>query len=199
WAGLVTLGGALFALVFALVRGNEEGWTSWLIVGLLAGAAVLGLAFLGAELRQERPMLDLRLFRVPAFAGAQLTAFALSASIFSTFLYLTLYLQNVLGYSPLGAGLRILPVSLMSFALAPLSGKLSAHLPVRLLLGLGLALVGAGLVLLHGLEAGSGWTALLAGFLVGGAGVGLTNPPLASTAVAVVEPQRSGMASGVNS
>jgi hypothetical protein len=143
-------------------------------------------------------MLDLALFRTPAFAGAQITAFAISSSIFAMFLYLTLYLQNVLGYSPFEAGLRFLPVSLMAFALAPLAGKLSAQVPVRLLLGSGLALVGAGLVLSHGLDASSRWTALLPGFIVGGAGIGITNPPLASTAVSVVPPERSGMASGVN-
>jgi EmrB/QacA subfamily drug resistance transporter len=199
WAGLVTFSAGLFLLIFALVRGNAEGWGSPLIVSFLIGAVVLLAAFVAVEARQRRPMLDLSLFRKPAFAGASIVAFCLSASMFSMFLYLTLYIQNTLGYSPLEAGLRFLPVSLLSFLVAPIAGRLSAHMPVRLLLGGGLTLVGAGLLLMAGLSAGSGWTELLPGFVVAGAGVGLTNPPLASTAVAVVPYQRSGMASGINS
>jgi MFS family permease len=118
--------------------------------------------------------------------------------MFSQFLYLTLYLQNVLGYSPLGAGVRFLPLSLLSFFVAPIAGRLSSRLPIRILLGVGLALVGAALLLMWGLTTSSGWTALLAGFLVGGVGVGMVNAPLATTAVSVVEPRRAGMASGIN-
>jgi len=106
WAGVITFSAALFLLVFALIRGNDEGWGSALIVAMLAGAAVLLVAFFFLEARQERPMLDLRLFRKPTFAGASVAAFALSASMFAMFLYLTLYIQNVLGYSPFEAGLR---------------------------------------------------------------------------------------------
>jgi MFS family permease len=143
-------------------------------------------------------MFDLSLFRRRAFTGAAIAAFCLSASMFSMFLYLTLYIQNSLGYSPLQAGLRFLPLSLVSFVVAPASGKLSARVPVRALIGGGLALVGIGLLLMRGVTPHSGWTALLPGFLVAGAGVGMVNPALASTAIGVVEPQRSGMASGIS-
>lgn len=143
-------------------------------------------------------MFDLALFRRPAFTGAQVVAFCLSASIFSMFLYLTLYLQNDLNFTPLGAGLRFLPVSVLSFCVAAPSGKLSAHIPPRLLMGAGLALVGVGLLLMHGLDASSGWSDLLPGFVAAGVGVGLTNPALASTAISVVRRERSGMASGIN-
>ncbi|MEA2392275.1 MAG: hypothetical protein QOJ82_166 [Solirubrobacteraceae bacterium] len=199
WLGLVTFSGGLFLLVFALVRGNAEGWHSTPIVSFLVGAAVLLIAFVVVEMRRRDPMLDLALFRKPAFAGASIAAFALSASMFSMFLYLTLYIQNALGYSPLEAGLRFLPVSLLSFCVAPISGKLSARVPVRILIGGGLAAVGGGLLLMDHLDARSGWTALLAGFIVAGVGVGLVNAPLASTAIGVVPPQRAGMASGINS
>ena len=141
-------------------------------------------------------MLDLSLFSKPAFAGASIAAFALSASMFSMFLYLTLYIQNILGYSPLESGLRFLPVTLLSFMLAPISGKLAERLGIRWFLGAGLFCVGLGLFLMSGLEVGDDWTALLAGFLVAGGGIGLVNPPLATAAVGVVEPQRAGMASG---
>jgi EmrB/QacA subfamily drug resistance transporter len=199
WAGLVTFSGGLFLLIFALVRGNAEGWGSPLIVSFLVGAVVLLCAFVVVERRQRRPMFDLTLLRKPAFAGASIAAFALSGSLFSMFLYMTLYIQNALGYSPLQAGLRFLPVTLLSFFVAPVAGKLSARFPVRLMIGVGLGLVGVGLILMARLDADSKWTALLAGFLFAGVGVGLINPPLASTAVGVVPPQRAGMGSGINS
>jgi EmrB/QacA subfamily drug resistance transporter len=196
--GFVTLTGGLFALVLGLLRGNDWGWTSGRMLGLYAAAVVLLVGFVVVELRQEEPMFQLRLFRVPTFTGAQIVAFAISAAVFSQFLYLTLYLQNVLGYSPIQAGIRFLPISLVAFVVAPIAGRLSTHVPVRLLLGGGLALAGAGLLLMWGLTTSSGWTALVAGFVVAGAGVGFVNAPLASTAVSVVEPRRAGMASGIN-
>jgi EmrB/QacA subfamily drug resistance transporter len=198
WPGLVTFSGGLFLLVFALIRGNPEGWGSTIIVSLLIGAIVLLVAFFVIESRVPNPMLDLSLFRVPTFAGASIAAFGLSSSMFAMFLYLTLYIQNGLHYSPLQAGLRFLPITITSFVVAPIAGRLSSTIPIRVLLGVGLVLVSAGLLLMHGLTVHSDWTALLAGFLVAGIGVGLVNPPLATTAVGVVPPQRSGMASGIN-
>jgi EmrB/QacA subfamily drug resistance transporter len=199
WAGLVTFSGALFALVFALVRGNTEGWGSAIIVALFVAAAVLLIAFVVVERHQARPMFDLTLLRKPSFVGAALVAFCLSASLFAMFLYLTLYLQNVLGFAPLDAGLRFLPITLVSFVCAAISGNLTERVPVRFLLGAGLGLVGLGMLLMTGLDADSKWTALLPGFIIAGAGVGLTNPAIASTAVGVVDPRRAGMASGINS
>ena len=143
-------------------------------------------------------MLDLTLFRKPAFAGASISAFALSASMFSMFLYITLYVQNALGLSPQATGLRFLPLTLVSFFAAPISGKLSERLPMRLFFGTGMTLVGIGLLLMSGLGAASHWAHLLPGFIVAGAGIGMCNPALAQTAVGVVPPQRSGMGSGIN-
>ncbi len=197
--GAVTLTGSLFLLVFALVRGNAEGWGSAQIVAFLTGSVVLAALFVAVELRRERPLFELTLLRKPAFLGASLAAFALSASMFAMFLYLTLYLQGVLDYSALEAGLRFLPVSLLSFLVGPIAGQLSERVPVRSLLGGGLALTGLGLILMHGVTVQDDWTTLLAGFLVAGVGIGLVNPPLASTAIGVVDPRRSGMASGINS
>ncbi len=196
--GLATLTGGLFALVLGLLRGNDWGWSSGRVVGLFGAAAALLVLFAAVETRSEAPMFDFALFRVPTFTGAQITAFAISAGMFSQFLYLALYLQNVLGYSPIGAGIRFLPLSVLAFFAAPLAGRLSSRMPVRVLLGGGLALVGVSLLLMHGITPSSRWTTLLAGFLVGGFGVGLVNAPLASTAVSVVEPRRAGMASGIN-
>ncbi len=197
-AGFVTLTGGLFALVLALLRGNDWHWSSGRELTLFAVAAVLLVAFILIELREPNPTFDVRLFRVPTFAAAQIVAFAISGGMFAQFLYLTLYLQNVLGYSPIQAGLRFLPLSLVSFFVAPVSGRLSARVPVRFLLGLGLALTGLALVLMSLVKVSSGWTVLLPGFVISGIGIGIVNPPLASTAVSVVEPRLAGVASGIN-
>jgi len=199
WPGTVLFSGALFLLIFGLIRGNPEGWSSTPIVASLAGAAVLLVAFVLVERARHDAMLDLSLFRVPSFVGASIAAFVLSAAMFAMFLYLTLYIQNILGYSALESGIRFMPVTLLSFAVAPVSGKLAERLGVRWFIAGGLALVGAGLLLMGGLEAGDDWTALLAGFLVAGGGIGLVNPALATAAIGVVDPRRSGMASGINS
>ena len=198
WAGVVLWTGALFLLVFALIRGNDAGWSSAQIVGLLAGSAVLFVGFVLVERAIDQPMLELRLFSIPTFTGGSIVAFTIAASLFSMFLYLTLYLQNVLGLSPLETGVRFLPLSMISFVVAAISGPLSERLPIRLFLGAGLVVSGVSLLLMRGLTVSSEWTALLAGFCVAGVGIGLVNPPLASTAVGVVEPRMSGMAAGIN-
>ncbi|HJQ85214.1 MAG TPA: MFS transporter [Candidatus Binatia bacterium] len=197
-AGFVLFAGGLFTLVLGLLRGNDWGWSSGRVLGLFAAAAAFLAAFTVAELRQRDPMFDLSLFRIPTFTGAQITAFAISSAMFAQFLYLTLYIQNVLGYSPIGAGLRFLPLSVLSFVTAPIAGRLSARIPVRVLLGGGLVLCGVSLLLMSEVSVSSGWTVLLPGFLVGGVGIGLVNAPLAATAVSVVPPRRAGMASGIN-
>ena len=196
--GFVTLTAGLFALVLALLRGNDWGWSSGREVGLLAGGVAALVVFVLVERRSSSPMFDVSLFRVPTFTGAQIVAFTISSAMFSQFLYLTLYLQNVLGYSPIQAGLRFLPLSLLAFVTAPIAGRLSARAPVRLLIGVGMGLVGVALLLMHGVTPSSHWTTLLPGFFVGGIGIGMVNAPLAATAVSVVEPRRAGMASGIN-
>jgi EmrB/QacA subfamily drug resistance transporter len=198
WAGLATFSSGLFLLVLGLLRGNDEGWGSTLIVTLFVGAAALLAAFVAVERRVREPMLPLGLFRRPAFTGVQLAAFAVSGSMFALFLYLTLYLQNYLGYSPLEAGIRYLPITVASFVVAPIAGALLSRAPARLMLSVGLALAGLGLLLMSGLDASSEWTTLLGGFLVAGAGVGLLNPVIADVAVSVVPKEQSGMASGIN-
>jgi len=199
WAGLVTFSLGLFGLIFGLIRGNAEGWASAQILASLIGAAALLAAFVVIELRRENAMLDLSLFRVPAFGGVSIVAWALSAGMFAMFLYITLYVQDILGFSPLEAGLRFLPITLLSFFVAPIGGQLLKRWPARALLGVGLILVGVGLLLMHGVQVGDSWTHLLPGFLVAGVGIGLTNPAIASTALGVVPPARAGMASGINS
>jgi EmrB/QacA subfamily drug resistance transporter len=199
WIGTIAFTAALFFLVFAVIRGNSFGWGSTRIVAMLAGGVVLLVLFAVAELTQPQAMFDLRLFRNPTFTGAAITAFALSASLFAMFLYFTLYLQTILGFSPLGTGLRFLPITVLGFFVAYAAGNLTTRVPARLMLGGGLVFVGAGLLSMRGLSSSSAWTALLLGFLLCGFGMGVVNPALASTAIGVVPPQRSGMASGINS
>jgi EmrB/QacA subfamily drug resistance transporter len=198
WPGVVTFSAALFALVLALLRGNVEGWGSTPIVSLFAAAAVLLAAFVAIESRVKEPMLPLGLFKRPAFTGVQVAAFAVSGSLFALFLYLTLYLQNYLGLSPLEAGVRYLPITLLAFFVAPVAGALLSRVPARVMLSVGLAGTGVGLLLMGGVHAGDEWTGLLAGFLVAGAGVGLLNPVIADVALSVVPKEQSGMASGIN-
>jgi EmrB/QacA subfamily drug resistance transporter len=199
WGGFVLLTTGLVGFVYGLIRASETTWgNSGVIAALLIGVALLG-GFVALEFRIDHPMFDMSLFRTPTFVGGLLAAFTMNGSLFAMFLYLVLYLQDILGYSALDTGLRLLVSTGGTFFAAALSGRLSEHVPVRYLIAPGLCLVGIGLLLMSGLNGTSSWTHLLPGFLVAGIGAGLVNPPLASTAIGVVTPERSGMASGVNS
>jgi EmrB/QacA subfamily drug resistance transporter len=196
--GLVTLIGGLFCLILALVEGNDQGWTTSWILGLFVAAAVLLVLFVVSQIADHPTMVDLHLFKRPAFVGAQVTAFAISSSMFAMFLYLTLYLQNILGLSALKTGIVFLPLSVISFFAAPIAGRLSTRVPIRILLGTGLALNAVALWSMSHVTPTSSWTVLLPGFIIGGIGIGLVNAPLASTAVSTVRQERAGMASGIN-
>jgi len=198
WAGFVVLTAGLVSLVYGLIRAGEISWTDTGTITCLAIAAVLLVAFVFVERRAVHPMFDLSLFRIPTFDGGLASAFAMNGSLFAMLLYLVLYLQDDLGYSALGTGVRLLTMTAGSLVAATIAGRLSSHMPVRWLIGPGLVLVGVGLLLMGGLTGTSSWTHLIPGFVVAGIGSGMVNPPLASTAVGVVPPQRSGMASGVN-
>jgi EmrB/QacA subfamily drug resistance transporter len=199
WPGFMTFTLGLTALVYGLIRSHPDGWGSTTVIGSLTAALVLIALFLVIEMRSRSPMLDLQLLRVPTFNGGLIAAWAISASLFSLLTYIVLYLQNVLGSSALDTGLRLLPMTGGIFLTAGLAGRLTGHVPTRLLIAPGFALIGAGLLLFRGITPSDTWTHLLPGMIVGGIGAGFVNVPLASTAVGVVEPQRSGMASGINS
>ena len=198
WVGFITFSASLFCLVFALVRGNDLGWGSSTIVALLVAAAVLMVAFFVNEQRTGDPMLDLGLFKIPAFVGISVVAFTLAASIFAMFLYLTLYIQDDLGYGPLAAGVRFLPLTALTFFVAFFAGRLTVRVQSRFLLGIGMLFVAGGLLFMSTTHPNSTWTVLLPGFILCGIGIGAVNPVLASGAISVVQPQRSGMASGAN-
>src|SRR2546421_255631 len=196
--GLLTLSGSLFLIVFGLLRGNSSGWSSALILSCLIGGAVLLVVFVFVELMQERPMLDVTLFRQPAFLGVSIATFCIGAGMFAQFPYLSIYLQDVLGYGPLGAGIRFLPLTGFVFAVPLVMRRFAPTASFRVLIAVGLALVAGALLLMHGVNTSSHWTALLAGLIVGGIGIGLANPAIAAAALRVVDPARTGMASGVN-
>ena len=198
WPGAILLSIALFCLVFGLIKGNTWGWGSTSIVSLFGAAIVALILFLAVEVYQKQPIFQLSLFKKPSFTGAQLAAIGISASIFSLFLYITLYFQDILGYSPLQAGLRFLPTTLVMFVVAAVAGRLTSKVSGRYMIGIGLLLVGIGLLLGDGLTVTSHWTRLLSALIVSGFGIGMVNPSLANVAIGVVPPQESGMASGVN-
>jgi EmrB/QacA subfamily drug resistance transporter len=199
WPGLFTFSGAMFLAVFATIRGNDEGWTSALILGCFAGSAVLFVAFVAIERRRKFPMFDLGLFRNPTFVGSSVSAFAVCFSVLALIFFLTTWLQSILGYSAVGTGLRMLVFTGAALMFAPLAGRMSGSVSPRVVLPVGLALVAVGVLSMTAVSSSSSWTAILPGLVLTGIGLGLMNPTLASTAVSVVPPWRGGMASGMNS
>jgi Na+/melibiose symporter-like transporter len=196
--GLATFSASLFLLVFGLTEGSSDGWTSPTVLSMLGSAILLMIAFVLVERAQRRPMLDLALFRNPSFVGVSLTTFCIGGGMFALLPFLTLYLQNYLGLSPLQGGLRLLPMTLLSF-LVPLASRRAVEraAPGRVL-ALGLLLCAGGLALMQLISPGSAWTLLVPGLVVGGLGVGLANPAIARIALGVVPRERSGMASGIS-
>src|SRR5215469_235304 len=199
WPGFVLFTAGLVSLIYGLIRAGETSWSDTGVISCLAAGAVLIAVFLWAERHVAHPMFDLSLLRVPTFTGGSIAAFAMNGSLYAMLLYFVIYLQDILGYSALQAGLRLALISLAQLGTATLAGRLSDRVPARWLVGPGLLLVGIGLIIMTGLTGTSSWTHLIPGFIVSGFGAGLVNPPLASTAIGVVPPHQAGMASGVNS
>ena len=199
WFGFVTFSLALGALVYGLIEAGQKSWGDQTVVTSLVASAVLLVVFVLSQLFQRQPMFDLGLLRKPTFTGGLVAAFGVSASIFSLLTFLVIYVQNVLDYSAVQTGVRFLFLSGASFFAAALAGRLTEKVPVKWLIGPGFLVLGVGLLLVHGIQDDSSWTHLIPGLLVSGVGIGMINPPLASTAVGVVTVDRSGMASGVNS
>jgi EmrB/QacA subfamily drug resistance transporter len=198
WAGFVALTAGLVSLVYALIEASVTSWSTTRVDVCLGAAVVLLIAFFVIETRTTHPLFDLSLFRVPTFSGGLIAAFTMNGSLFAMLLYLVIYLQDDLGYSALATGARLILLSGGTLASAMIAGRLTSVMPVRWLIGPGLFLVGIGLLLMSRVTGTSAWTHLIPGFIVSGVGAGMVNPPLASTAVGVVEPAKSGMASGVN-
>jgi MFS family permease len=198
WIGQVLAGAALFLLVLALLRGGTAGWTSHSTLTQFAAAAALAAAFLIAETRVREPMLPLRMFADRSFTGIQLCAFAISASLFAVFLYLTVYLQGVLHLSPIEAGLAWIPSTTISFVVAGATGSLVTRVDPKVLLTFGLALVAIGLALGLAADEHSSWLSLLPAQIVAMIGCGLFNPVMSGLVLRESPAGQEALAAGIN-
>jgi EmrB/QacA subfamily drug resistance transporter len=195
--GLITSGVALFALVFALIEANSYGWGSPLILGLFGVAIVLGAAFVVLELRQRLPMFDVTLFQNPTFAGANVVALLVSLAMFGVFFFISLYMQNVLGYSAVRAGASFLPMTLLIILVAPVAGKLSDRVGSRWLMATGMTLVGISLLVFSQLQVDSTWWSIFPGLILGGVGMAITMTPMTAAALSAVPVDKAGVGSGM--
>jgi EmrB/QacA subfamily drug resistance transporter len=198
WAGQTVLTGGLFLLVLALLRGNDVGWGSTQIVAEFSGAAALLAAFALIERRVKDPMLPLGLFRIPSFAGAQVAAFAISASLFALYLYTTIYLQQVIGLSPIEAGLVYVPATIAGAVVSGATANLSEKVSQRMMVSVGLALNAVGLLLLTMPGVGASWVEFEPGAIIAMIGTGMFNPAVIAVALGSVSEHQSGLAAGVN-
>ena len=195
--GLVTSAIALFALTYALIEANHFGWGSTRIVSLFAVAAVSFAVFIMLELRQRIPMLDLSLFKNATFAGANAVMLLVGLAMFGVFFFVSLFVQNVLHYSPTQAGASFLPMTLLIILVAPKAGQLSDRFGSRWLVAGGQVLLATCLFLFSRLHAGSDFWDLLPAMLVGGFGMGLSMSPLTAAAMGSVPVDKAGVGSAV--
>ncbi len=197
YAGVAVLTGALTALILALVEGNSWGWASTEIVALLIGAGLGLAAFVAVELRVKAPMVEFHLFSDRNFLGAVVVALIVSFAMLGVFFFLALYMQDILGYSPLEAGVRFLPSTLMIVMVAPVAGRMADRFGPRWLIAGGLTAVAASLYSFSGIAVDSSYRDLLPGFMLLGVGIAMTMSPMTSTAMNAVQVDKAGIASGV--
>ena len=195
--GIATLTAGLTALVLALVEGNQWGWGSPIIVGLLALAAVSLAAFVAVELRTRVPMVDFSFFRSRSFLGANVVAFIVSFAMLAMFFFIALYMQNILGYSPLEAGVRFLPSTVMVMVVGPISGRLSDRIGPRPLMVAGLLIVAASMLWQARIQVDTGFGYLLPAFVAMGIGIAMVMSPMSTAAMNAVHVSKAGVASGV--
>jgi len=195
--GLATSAIGLFSLTYAFIEANNYGWGSSRILGALAVAAVMLVAFVMLEGRQRAPMLDLALFRNRTFSGANASMLFVGLAMFGTFFYVSLYMQNVLNYSPVETGASFLPMTLLIIAIAPRAGALTDKIGSRWLVGFGMTLLAVMLFYYSQLGASESFWAILPGLLIGGVGMGLTMTPVTAAAMSAVAVDKAGVGSAV--
>lgn len=195
--GLTSSALGLFALTYALIEANKYGWTSARILALFALAVAGLVAFVWLELRQRIPMLDLSLFRNPTFAGANAVMLLVALAMFGVFFYVSLYVQNVLHYSPTQAGATFLPMTLCIVILAPIAGRLTDRFGPRWLIASGMTLVAGSLVIFAQLDQYSNFWNIFPGLLIGGAGMAMSMAPTTATAMHAVPVDKAGVGSAV--
>jgi EmrB/QacA subfamily drug resistance transporter len=197
--GLALASLGLLGLVWGLVHGNAEGWASTEIVGSLAAGALALVAFVAWERRASQPMLPLRLFRSRAFSAANGASLFMYFGMFGSIFLLTQFFQTAQGYSPLEAGLRVLPWTAMPMVVAPIAGALSDRIGGRPFMALGLALQAIGLAWIAAVsDANVGYASLVGPFVLSGIGMGMFFAPVANVVLSAVRPQEEGKASGAN-
>ncbi|MDX6633020.1 MAG: hypothetical protein QOG09_775 [Solirubrobacterales bacterium] len=197
YPGVVTLTAGLTALVLSLIEGNSWGWGSPAILGLIGGALVLLALFVAIELRVRVPMVQFSLFANRNFVGASLVAFVVSFAMLGMFFFLALYMQDILGYSPLEAGIRFLPSTVMIVVIAPIAGRLTDRIGARWLIVAGLSIVALALYGLTRLTPETTYADIMPGFIGMGAGIALTMSPMSTAAMNAVEEAKAGIASGL--
>ncbi|CAN5856181.1 MFS transporter [soil metagenome] len=197
--GFVVFTAGLVALIYGLISATERGWSDTRVMASLIGGGACLALFPIIEWKRAQPMFDLRLFKKPTFIGGALAAFGMNGSLYAMFIYLVLYLQKFKHYTTLETGGWLAFVTGATLISAIVTGKIAHRVPVRILVGRGLLGVGVGLLVMRGITVESSAWHLVPGFIIAGIGSGFVNPALASTAVGVVEPASSGMASGINS
>jgi EmrB/QacA subfamily drug resistance transporter len=195
--GIAALTVGLTALVLGLVESNSWHWGSPRIIGLFALAVAAITAFILIELRVRAPMLDFSFFRSRTSAGSNIVAFLITFAMFAQFFFMTLYMQNVLHYSPLQTGVRFLPATIVIIIMGPLAGRWTDRVGPRPLMALGLLLVSGALFSQSRLGVHSGYGVLLPGFILMGLGMGLVMSPMSTAAMNAVDRTKSGAASGV--
>ena len=195
--GLVTSSIGLFALTYALIEANSYGWGSTRIMGAFVVAAVALGAFILLERHQRLPMLDLSLFRSGTYAGANIVVLLVALAMFGVFFFVSLYMQNVLGYSPVQAGAAFLPMTVLIILVAPIAGRLSDRLGSRWLMTTGMTLLGVQLLLFSRLGTEETFWSLFPALVIGGFGMALTMTPSAAAAVRSVPVDKSGVGSAV--
>jgi EmrB/QacA subfamily drug resistance transporter len=197
--GLALASGGLLGIVWGLVNGNSDGWSSTSIVGALAAGAALLASFVAWELRAREPMLPMRFFRDRAFAAANGASLFMYFGMFGSIFLLTQFFQTAQGYSPLDAGLRVLPWTAMPMVVAPIAGALSDRIGGRPFMALGLALQAAGLAWIAGVSTATvGYGSLVGPFILSGIGMGMFFAPVANVVLSAVRPAEEGKASGAN-
>jgi len=197
WPGLLSFTLMFFLLMYVLIEGNKLGWSSLAIIFMLSGAIILLLIFIWGQLRQSRPMFDLSLFKNRTFTGASIVAVAIAAAFFTLLVYLPVYLQGVLGYTPTLAGLALLPMAVPLLIMGPISAWMTAMLSSRWLLPLGLLIIALGALVMSKVSIYP-QVAVYVGMVITGIGAGLINGELSNVAISVIAPERGGMASGIN-
>ncbi|AKH84226.1 major facilitator transporter [Streptomyces sp. CNQ-509] len=197
--GTVLASTALFGLIYALVRGNADGWTAAPVLAGLIAAPVLLTAFVAYELRAANPMLPMRLFRNRSFSAVNAASVLMFVGMFGSIFLLSQFLQGVGGYSPLEAGLRMLPWTAMPLIVTPIAGALSDRIGGRPIIAAGLALQAVGLVLWAvAVEVGFSYGSILPALTVSGVGMAMYFAPSANVVLSSVAPEEQGIASGAN-